>query len=205
MMFAAKKSIEHAFQVHLDDHKATLNQQLESHKSELRTTADKDISEFKSNLDRTAAQQLATYKATLDVQTGTMLEYLKSRFGLDAQTRLAIAAQRLPSYRAFWSLMEVVSPMAKNPLSERVRLNLDVSLRTCFFENSNGILLTHEGLTKYLEAIKLLRDDSDKIDDKEIRDAFSRLRTQMKTDLAIYTEEEARTPNMPKATANSDI
>jgi hypothetical protein len=110
----------------------------------------------------------------------------------DLQARLKIAEARFPAYTAIWQCMAPLSMRAATPLTEDARSDLRHAFRTAFYDKGAGLVLSHAALRDYLAAMDVL--DRQQSSDSEIRSAFSTLRTQMKTDLAIYTDDEARTP-----------
>jgi hypothetical protein len=132
------------------------------------------------------------------------LEILKSGLFEDAQIHLKIAETRLPAYQAFWRTMRSVSPtdpqLGGDPAK---RKQLSDALRKCFFEEGHGILLSHSALTRYRAAIDALQKPVSEIPDPDIVKLFSDLRTQMKLDLWIYTEEEAKKPTDSSTTAGA--
>lgn len=133
----------------------------------------------------------------------------RGRIDQELQNRLKIAEARLPAYAALWKCMAPLSPTASDPLFGNTRSDLDRALRKAFYEDGGGLLLSHKALSRYIEAVETL--NKDKVSDADIRASFSALRTQMKTDLAVYTEDEAirsvrgdadsATPPPPSATA----
>lgn len=108
----------------------------------------------------------------------------------ELQTQLKIAEGRLPAYNALWRCMMPVSLTASVPLTDRVRSALDGALRKAFYEEGGGLLLSHAVLSHYVKAVGALNDQQ--CSDADVRKAFAALRTQMKKDLSVYTEHEAR-------------
>ena len=113
----------------------------------------------------------------------------RGRIDQELQNRLKVAEARLPAYRALWKCMAPLSMTASNPLDRQARSDLDKALRKAFYKEGGGLLLSHRALSRYIEAVTALNNA--KAGDERVRASFSALRTQMKTDLAVYTDDEA--------------
>lgn len=113
----------------------------------------------------------------------------RERVDQELQNRLKVAEARLPAYKALWKCMAPVSPTAAQPLGKQERSDLDLALRKAFYQDGAGLLLSHKALSKYLDAVEEL--NRERAPDESICASFSALRTQMKTDLSVYTEDEA--------------
>jgi hypothetical protein len=120
----------------------------------------------------------------------------------ELQMTAQIASARLPAYAKLWEIQNVVSPTLKPELSPQQRKDLETNLRAAFFQNGNGIFLSHSAFTRYRDAMKSLQDETST--SQQIVSAFSALRTQLKLDVRIYNEEEAMTPTAPKPRNTAD-
>ena len=126
------------------------------------------------------------------------------------QVNLLLADRRMTAYGRLWALTEVARPtrieFENNPLSKQERQSLHESMTSWYYADGNGMLLS--GVTKsvYLAAKSNLVCPDDKMQPpavgEELKDRsaneieqlrgqlsirqLSLLRTQMKTDLAIY-------------------
>src|SRR5208337_4734083 len=167
-------------------------EQFKSHEAEklqvLKGQQDGLIAIFKAQQDLTLEmrrEQQALAKEFRDLQAQKELQ-------MTAQ----IASARLPAYAKLWEIQEVVSPTLKPELSPQQRKELETKLRAAFFQNGNGIFLSHSALTAYRTAMERLQDADSK--SEAIVKAFSELRKQLKLDVKIYNEEEAMTSTQPK-------
>jgi hypothetical protein len=85
--------------------------------------------------------------------------------------------------------MKPLSPRSKEPLDQETRTQLSNDFRNWFFDEGDGLLLTWKALDEYIFATDLLLNPN--ASDDQVRSAFSGLRTQMKIDLSVYTQDEA--------------
>jgi len=121
--------------------------------------------------------------------------YLVHSFG--RQQRLRIAEQRVDAYRKLWAQMLVARPTRldtsenKSPLRRAEAAALYGEMTNWYFEAGNGMMLPDDTKEMYLEAKRRLGEYAVGID--EAVDAgegrmreLSLLRSQMKSDLAIY-------------------
>ena len=113
----------------------------------------------------------------------------------ELQFTAQIAAARLPAYIALWEKQEIFSPTLKLDLTAQQRKDSEAELRKWYYENGNGIFLSHATVTSYRNAVNRLMTEGEKT--KVIKAAFSSLRTQIKKDMRIYNSEEAIAPTGP--------
>jgi len=141
----------------------------------------------------------ALVAGVVSLATGTLTAWItlrsardRARVDQELQNRLKIAEARLPAYAALWKCMGKLSPTGSDPLPAQARSQLDAALRKVFFEQGAGLMLSHSALAQYISAVERLNDPT--ATDESIREDFSALRTQMKTDLNVYTQDEAGKP-----------
>jgi hypothetical protein len=121
---------------------------------------------------------------------------------LRRQQRLRIAEQRVTAYRQLWNLMEIARPSrldpcdGMGPMTRQEASKLYHNITAWYFDAGNGMMLTDATAKMYLGAKSRLAQfaavdgDADdpqwrKRSERRIRE-LSLLRTQMKSDLAIY-------------------
>jgi hypothetical protein len=121
---------------------------------------------------------------------GKELEHYKWEKQVDLEFKKSVMPARLEALKSLWNFMEPLSPTASTPLSRVDRKELDSQLGRWYYANGNGIFLGIDAAAAYFGARGALRDEQ--ISDKEIRTAFSRLRTQIKIDVGVYSPEEAK-------------
>jgi hypothetical protein len=111
------------------------------------------------------------------------------RLGQDfhSKKQLANSEKRLDAYRSLWSLMAPLSPQVGANLDRKVLVE---AFRKWYYEFGNGLLLTWRAQNAYLVANELL--SKEEATEVEVRKAFSTLRTQMKVDIDVYTDEESK-------------
>ena len=194
----------------------------QEHENRLKTQADALLTAFKRELDTDAAMRIEAYKTQLSedsatrieayrnqlgedssaraealrihlaTESGRQLELLKSELQKGLQVQIELAKQRQPAYQRLWEMTEVVSPSRETPLTEELRHQFDADLTSYYYRDGNALFLSLEATDRLLKAKKLLRGGPE-VSDKVIRDAFSDLRTRMKSDLAVYAPgEESR-------------
>ena len=117
---------------------------------------------------------------------------------LRRQQILRVAEKRLDAYRALWDVMHVARPTrlteveGGKPLARSEAEGLYEEMTKWYFAEGNGMLLTDQTKSMYLEAKRNLGryatgDDGDWRDEgKRVIRQLSLLRTQMKLDLDIY-------------------
>jgi hypothetical protein len=126
------------------------------------------------------------------------------------QVNLLLADRRMTAYGRLWAITEVARPtrieFENNPLSTQERQSLHDTMTSWYYADGNGMLLNGVTKTVYLAAKSNLVCPDDKMQPaavgEELKDRsadeveqlrgqlsirqLSLLRTQMKTDLAIY-------------------
>jgi len=114
----------------------------------------------------------------------------------ELQITAQIASARLPAYRKLWEIQDVTAESLGLELSPEQRKELENKLRATYFRNGNAIFLSHSAVTRYRTAMKCLKETNSTSQD--IRDAFTAFRTQLKSDVKVYNEEEAKKPTKPE-------
>jgi hypothetical protein len=119
--------------------------------------------------------------------------------------RLKVTERRLVAYERLWALMRMASPY-NPPMDEAMRRNLHGKFTDWYYQNGDGMLLERVSRTVYLEAKDNLIRPVEKLTPVESRNRLrtlagdqletergvvaqrqlSLLRTQLKSDLAIY-------------------
>ena len=105
---------------------------------------------------------------------------------------VAIAEKRADAYATLWKKTEDLRSTDPPPLDAHKRDELMGELTKLYFKDGGAMYLSHPAASCFLAAKKLLNDSE--ASDKQIRKAFSALRTQMKVDLLIYSKAEAIKP-----------
>jgi hypothetical protein len=131
------------------------------------------------------------------------LEGFKSAEAARLQTSLQIAAARLPAYQKFWEIQALTAKSLSQQLTPEQIKKLEDDLRLTFFKDGNGIFLSHEAFNRYWEAITCLQKSSPPPSFEEIQEVFSSFRSQLKLDVRVYNEEEARKPTLAAAIPSS--
>lgn len=146
---------------------------------------------------RTALDQLKeNTKAVKDIEGqiglayGKELEHYKWEKQIDLEFKKSVMPVRLEALKKLWLSMEPLSLTASTPLSREDRKRLDSELRQWYYDNGNGIFLGIDAAEAYLDATGTLLDEQ--VSDKEVRTAFSRLRTQIKIEVGVYSPEAAK-------------
>jgi hypothetical protein len=124
---------------------------------------------------------------------------------INRDVRLKLAERRLVAYERLWALMRTLSPYSP-PLDEAGRVGLSGRLTDWYYANGDGMLLPHASRSVYLEAKdnlvrplgqltpgmsrerlgRLSGDEQDRERGRLSQRQFSLLRTQLKSDLAIF-------------------
>ena len=103
-----------------------------------------------------------------------------------------IASLRAAAYAAFWKKTEPFRRTDPPALTEDLRKSAHEELNKVYFEEGGAMYLSHEAASRLLKAKELLKNP--KASEDDIRNAFSRFRTQLKTDLLVYTKRDADKP-----------
>jgi hypothetical protein len=99
-----------------------------------------------------------------------------------------IAAFRAEAYASFWKRTEPFRRTDPDPITEDVRSTALEQLNRVYFDEGGAMYLSHQAASRLIRAKQLLKN---KADEQDVREAFSRFRTQLKTDLSIYTRRDA--------------
>jgi hypothetical protein len=137
-------------------------------------------------------QRQALAKELRDLQTQKQL-----------QVSQQIAAARLPAYQRMWEVQESTAESLGEEFTPELREELVRRLRAAYFQNGNGILLTPAGVEWYRTVIHRLKISEST--SKDIRDAFTGFRRQLKIDVAVYTAQEATQPTDPKPLNSTSV
>jgi hypothetical protein len=121
---------------------------------------------------------------------GKELEHYKWEKQVDIEFKKSVMPPRLEALKRLWSSMEPLSPTATAALSWAERGKLDADLRQWYYANGNGIFLSIEAAAACFDARATLLNE--KVSDREVQEAFSLLRTQIKIDVGVYSPEEAK-------------
>ena len=114
------------------------------------------------------------------------LESLKG----DLSFRTAIAPNRTAAYQALWEKTANFTPRETSPLDVSLaRTDYLTNLRDWYYEAGNAMYLSLGSSDLLLRGFKLLERTD--VSAQEIKDHFSRLRTQLKVDLGVYSPADA--------------
>lgn len=116
------------------------------------------------------------------------LERDKANEGIRQKTAEARAA----AYLSLWQLTAEIDAIDRSPLTPGRVEQLLNEITEWYYEKGNGLYLSHPATQLFLEARKTLKKPSPDV--TAIKKGFSRFRTQMKQDIGIYTERQARRP-----------
>ena len=155
-----------------------------------------EIRALNENFETALAQLKENTKAVKEIEAqialayGKELEHYKWEKQVDLEFKRSVMPERLEALKRLWSCMEPLSPTAAMPLSRAEREKLDAQLRQWYYANGGGIFLSIQAAADCFDARATLLNGQ--ISDKSVREAFSRLRTQMKIDVGVYSPEEAK-------------
>jgi hypothetical protein len=130
---------------------------------------------------------LATILALAVFALNWLLEKRKARNEL----LKAISLQRVDAYKKLWELLEAVkaSDKAEIPKSEKKRLA--VALTDWYYKDGGGLFLSYAAAGQCFAARRLLKAHAASAD---IREGFSKLRSQLKYDCGIQSRREKKRP-----------
>lgn len=114
------------------------------------------------------------------------LEYDKS----DESIRQKIAASRAATYLSLWQLTADVDEVDGKSMTLESTGKLLNKVTTWYYQEGNGLYLSHQATTLFLECRGMLKKAS--LDVAQIKSGFSRLRTQLKQDIGVYDDQQAR-------------
>jgi hypothetical protein len=155
----------------------------EALKSQLAQDSAARIEALKSQLAEDSAARTETLRSHLATEASRQIELLKSELQKGVGVQLELAKQRQPAYQRLWEMMEVVSLSRETPITKELREQFDADLTSYYYRCGHALFLSLQATRLLLEAKNLLRADAT---DEQIRNAFSALRTTMKSDLAVY-------------------
>ena len=116
------------------------------------------------------------------------LEKFKSKEEYQRQ----LAQSKINAYQRLWSLMETVRPSREGEITYDERARLAERLRSWYYDDGNGLYLPHKTAGVFIDSRDALLDKN--ITDDQIKEQFSKLRTQMKIDAGVYDQKEAQIP-----------
>src|SRR5213592_4270772 len=74
----------------------------------------------------------------------------------ELQATAQIASARLPAYERLWEVQWIVSPTLSFDLTAQERKDLETKLITCFYQDGNGLFLSHSALSSFQAALNCL-------------------------------------------------
>jgi len=119
------------------------------------------------------------------------LEKLKGQINLTN----AVAPNRANAYENLWEITEPFSPHFDKPHDNQEMEEVREKLSSWYYDDGNAMYLTFEASNLFLKSLALLDKEEDvPWEDiwKDIKKAFSSLRTQLKIDIGTYSQKEAR-------------
>lgn len=109
--------------------------------------------------------------------------------GLAARVR--VIELQLPAYRDLWQLSGVFRSSHRGPYDLAVMQRAERDIVSWYYRGGNGAMLSFDAQSILQAGLQLLRA-GDPDDSAVITRVFSSLRTQLKSDLGIYSRPEAR-------------
>ena len=100
----------------------------------------------------------------------------------------AIAEQRIKSYQGLWEISRTAEYSRTDQIPQEARKSMGKKLSDWYYKNGGAMFLSFQATKKYGSAKEILSDPKSEL--REIQDAFSALRTQLKSDLRIYTIDQ---------------
>lgn len=131
------------------------------------------------------AKDISSFTADLS----TDLETLKACLQEDLSYKIEVLLPRLDAYKTLWELTYIVRPTRKDRIKDEEKAKLEEDLTSWYYKNGQGIFLSLEAGRLWRSARRSLSSDSD----EEIKEAFSALKTQLKTEIKVYGELDAVT------------
>jgi hypothetical protein len=117
------------------------------------------------------------------------------QFKSELELRRTIAVDRATAYRDLWKLTQKLGGTGvKRPIDPAERKNFEKELYGWYFDQGNALYLSQRATVLLMKSWPKLKTESD----QEVRNHFSSLRTQLKIDCGVISEEEARLGVMPK-------
>lgn len=106
--------------------------------------------------------------------------------------RQKIAEARAAAYLSLWQLTAEIDAIDGSLLTSQRADQLLNQVTAWYYQQGNGLYLSHPATQLFLEARGTLKKTSPDV--AAIKSGFSRLRTQMKQDIGVYTERQAQQP-----------
>lgn len=106
--------------------------------------------------------------------------------------RQKIAASRAATYLRLWQLTAEIDAVNSSLMTPEAIEKLLNKVTSWYYQEGNGLYLSHEATSLFLECRGMLKGTS--LDVPQIKSGFSRLRTQLKLDIGVYDEQQARQP-----------
>lgn len=110
----------------------------------------------------------------------------------DESIRQKIAESRAATYLSLWQLTAEVDAIDHEPVTPEKVEQLLNKVTSWYYQQGNGLYLSHQATKLFLEAREMLKGPSPDV--TTIKSGFSRLRTQMKQDIGVYTDQQAHQP-----------
>jgi hypothetical protein len=114
------------------------------------------------------------------------------KFKADEEWWRQITKDRAKAYIKLWKLTEIASPSRTKEFNKEEKKDFFEKLTNLYYDEGNALYLSLYAVDKFLKARKLVSSKSTAELDK-IKTAFSRLRTQLKVDMRIYSKKDANT------------
>ena len=106
--------------------------------------------------------------------------------------RQKIAESRAKTYLSLWQLTAEIDTLGREPVSPEKVTHLLDKVTDWYYQQGNGLYLSHPATSLFLEGRNMLKNPA--LEAVALKSVFSRLRTQMKQDIGVYTDNEARLP-----------
>ncbi len=106
--------------------------------------------------------------------------------------RQKIAEARAAAYLSLWQLTAEIDAIDGSLLPSQRADQLLNQVTAWYYHQGNGLYLSHPATQLFLEARETLKGSSPDV--ITLKSRFSRLRTQMKQDIGVYTERQAQQP-----------
>ncbi len=110
----------------------------------------------------------------------------------DEGIRQKIAEARAATYLSLWQLTAEIDAVNRDSTKPETIEKLLNKVTNWYYQEGNGLYLSHEATRLFLESREMLKGSS--LDVPQIKSGFSRLRTQMKQDIGVYDDQQARQP-----------
>lgn len=104
--------------------------------------------------------------------------------------RQKIAEARAAAYLSLWQLTAEIDAIDGSLLTSQRADQLLNQVTAWYYQQGNGLYLSHPATQLFLEARAMLKSPSPEV--ISLKSGFSGLRTQMKQDIGVYTERQAQ-------------